>query len=371
MQVTTKRRVGVALGIVGAGVLWYLLVPTWWSVGLALFAAVAFGVMRWRGGVRDFVEGFLPESYGAYRALFIFVFLLGALVVYNEAARYQKTTSPPLYLNGPTVQFGAPHEIPVIGRTKPTTYRYTITVDPHNCTNPASVQVQLYVQPASVPVEKQVNDLPIGRVFLSVADAHGSGDKSTVSDVTIPTNHSDGQEAGLRVHYSQAEFRDRGEFAHTIPAGTIISVDVGTWPMSATNPVTINFKADWVSPRSVGTCYVVLPTGGKNDGDPGKWAQPTASTTRIVVGKGEPRGTVLVSSSSAPPNDALIPQWTCLLNVPAQHPDCTGYVAYAKQGDADQSTDGVLRFAAMLGVCLAIVIELIIQPFCERRPDGA
>jgi hypothetical protein len=343
---------------------WYWLVRSRESIAVIVLSAGGFILLRASSRVRAGVERIAPDGYGAYRSLFILVFALAAIVLYQQASKYQSVKSPPSYLDRPTVQFGAPHAFPVVGRTKPTLYRYTVTVDPNNCQNPARVQVQLYVMPASLPTTDSPE--PIGHVYLSVNDQQKPRDKSTIANVTIPPPRKDGlaeHALGVKPNYP-TNYRLRHAFAHYLPAGTIISVDAGTWPISPTRPITVDFTANWVWGRSVGTCYVVLPTGGTNNGDPKQWAQPLVSSDRIVIGKNEGRGTVLVADSSSPPSDALIPQWNCQLNAPG-HPDCSGYAVYAKPGAIDQATDGVFRFAAMLGVCLAIMVELLIQPLCE------
>lgn len=388
----TRRRVGLAVGFVLAGGLWYALVPSWWSVALIATAVVSFIVVDRSCRLRKLIETVLPEQFSAYRPLFIALFALGALLIYTQARHYGHVESPPQYFTAPTVEFGAPHAAPTGSpaprrkraksgsgsarvsnasqtRTKkPTTYYYTMTIDPKNCAKTVLVTVRLFIQPESVPVGRSIKWMNVGRVFLSVSDQHAQGDKSTIHDVSVPRRSEHGaRENGLVVIPDhQKIFRSKGQFAHYLQPGTIISADAGRWPMSDKTPIVFRFHADWTQDRGVGSCYVVLPTGQKYAGDPEQWAQPVASYVKVVPGAHQPRGTVILSASSSEPYDPLIPQWMCPLK--PHHPkDCSGYAVYAKAGETDKASDGVFKFAAMLGVCLAIVVELIIQPFCERR----
>lgn len=383
-QWLTVRRAALAVWLILAAALWYVLVPSPWSLALIIGAVFGFIVIEGSRRLRKTIESVIPEQFGAHRALFILLFALAGYLVYTQAEHYGHVDSPPRYFSPPTVEFGAPHAVPAASpiesshtksrekneaTPKPTTYFYKVTVDPNSCTNPALVTVRLFVQPRSIPLSGQPRRMHLGRIFLSVADAHSRGGPSSVRDVTVPERGKyGGRELGLVVKRNYPRvFRSKGEFAHYLQPGTIISADAGYWPMSDINPVIFRFKADWVRHRAVGTCYVVLPTGQKDAGDPSKWAQPVASYVNVVPGRHERRGIVMISASSSEPDDPLVPQWRCSLSVRGRHDDCSGYAVYARAGEIDHASDGVLKFAALLGVCLAIVVELIIQPFCERR----
>ena len=136
-------------------------------------------------------------------------------------------------------------------------------------------------------------------------------------------------------------------------------------------PIDMRFEADWVEPRSFGTCYVRLPalTGelSKDGADSSSAAidrrlgrleahfAVTSYASTIIVGDAH----VLPVDSAPPPKLLPTPTWSCQesdLSVQENGSDISPALARDRSGSTASSLDAFRRQAVYEGGCNAIAV---------------
>lgn len=158
----------------------------------------------------------------------------------------------------------------------------------------------------------------------------------------------------------------------------------------------VTFLADWVRPRSIQTCYVLMPDirveAGSFSGvglsdlfniETNADVAPTAVTRGSIKlrswnGLSEASGAVLRGESSAPPATPYEMTWRCAgkvtyLDEVTQGSSCAGYAVIAEPGAATSTTAGLILYSTILGVALALGVQALMTfrwPLSRRAPDS-
>lgn len=127
----------------------------------------------------------------------------------------------------------------------------------------------------------------------------------------------------------------------------------------------LRFQANWVLPRSTGTCFVRFPTLQVPPIDPTD--PPSITVWAPAVGSGEVNilstGDLVDSQNSIPPpTDPRIPQWGCAsmaTSTAEQYSaaDCGGVAVFSAPGTDSRVARWLLIMGALIGVAAALLAE--------------
>jgi hypothetical protein len=143
--------------------------------------------------------------------------------------------------------------------------------------------------------------------------------------------------------------------------------------------VKARFRADWVLPRSEGTCFVRFPTLQVPSVDPllppGDAVYPPArgpGAVSVVSVSGE---TVDVQASIPPPTDPRIPQWECRTMSDGSSPatgsaNCGGVAVFSEPGSDAHVALWLLIDGALIGLAAALLVEPAVRFRWPLAPTG-
>jgi hypothetical protein len=140
--------------------------------------------------------------------------------------------------------------------------------------------------------------------------------------------------------------------------------------------VELRFQANWVLPRSAGTCFVRFPSLQAPLEDPTE--PPSFSLWAPAAGPGEVSVVSMTGdladwqTSIPPPTDPRIPQWRCASMAPsvaAQYSaaNCGGVAVFSVPGADSHAALWLLIAGALIGVAAALFFETA-KDFRRREP---
>jgi hypothetical protein len=314
---------------------------------------------------------------------------LAALWLYKSAANIARVYGPPS-LYGPAVDYVVP--ISGANRAIDNQFELDIEVGVNGCENPvrvlatadgpgaergrnwlrASAAIAFGVQDQSVHGLRTF----VGAGFADLRDDHELFDAAF---------HGNGQlrelpETKLATHSTDLGSGMRGALANA-PG----------FPSTEANPTIYwSFTADWLHPRTFGTCYLSLPLViGPGPGSPlvqlprprqeeyvGTDSASVSLTdwhfTQGPSGRIPTPLTVISEDSRPAPEEPSNPEWTCQAR--GSERSCNGgYVALSTTNASGTTSTKLFVRGALLGVVAALVAESLLRfrsPLRRRRPTG-
>jgi hypothetical protein len=242
-----------------------------------------------------------------------------------------------------------------------------------HCANPVTVEVDALVNGTDIggPVMA-----PGGYVHGELTDALGVPAKFQLleTDGTFPQNWLPPQGNFVR------HVGDNLQFGAPLRLWYPSALRIGTSAVQTRAVlVELRFQANWILPRSTGTCFVRFPTLQAPHEDPTDppsftvWA-PAAGPGEVIV-----RSTTgdLVDSTNSlpPPTDPLIPQWVCASMAtstaePYSATDCGGVAVFSTPGTDSYVALSLLIDGALIGVAAALFAEQVTEPLRNHKRES-
>jgi hypothetical protein len=144
--------------------------------------------------------------------------------------------------------------------------------------------------------------------------------------------------------------------------------------------VELQFQANWVLPRSTGTCFVRFPTRQAPLQDP--TAPANFAYTAPSAGSGEVSvrsmtGDLVDSTNSIPPptDPRFPPRWDCasMASSTAEQysaADCGGVAVFSAPGTDSRVAFSLLIVGAVIGVAAGLLAEQVIEPLRGRKRES-
>jgi hypothetical protein len=238
------------------------------------------------------------------------------------------------------------------------------------CHNPASVELDALVRGDETPGPDLTQ---AGYVHGALSDPLGRLGVLTLLENT-PTSFP--QHWVRARHLTVRRARREVVFGAPLRTWYPASVRVGMAEASLVRAVLVKvrFQADWVLPRSSGTCFVRFPTLQMPRIDP--LDPPSQPFNPPAPGPGEVQvtstggETVNAQSSIPPPNDPRIPEWRCASTAVAIAQEssptggsgnCGGVAVFAEPGAEAHVALWLLIDGALVGVAAALFVESAVK----------
>jgi hypothetical protein len=306
-------------------------------------------------------------------SVMILALLIGAVAVW-QADRLQAVSSPPPVSTQPVISLLLS---PGQQLSWATNAEYQVVETFGRCQNPVTVELDVLVNGTDVNGTDIAADAPTATPY---GYAHGEliDPIGTPSKIELLENTQETFPARFVV--------PPGEFVRHTRGGLLFGAPVRAWYPSAVQPgmsavtvrapvMEIRFQADWVLPRSTGTCYVRLPALQVPQIDPAEppgtavWA-PAAGPGQVSVVSAT--GDVFDwQTSIPPPTDPADAQWTCATatsTITAESPaaNCGGVAVFSAPDAQSHINLWLLIDGAFIGIAAALFVDPVTK-LGERR----
>jgi hypothetical protein len=254
------------------------------------------------------------------------------------------------------------------------TTEYQVTETFRRCQNPVTLEVDAFVNGTDIGGPTTA---PLGYAHGDLFDPLGVPGK-----IQLLENQGGYLPAHRRVPRNEF-FRHDGHYR-------LFGAPLRTWYPSAVRTgmsavttravlVELRFRANWVLPRSTGTCFIRFPALQAPPED------PTAPANFAVYAPAAGPGEVNVVSTTGeivdwqasipPPTDPRIPQWGCAnmaVSITAQYgaADCGGVAVFSVPGADSHIALWLLIDGALIGVAAALFVQGATS-FRDRKRSGA
>jgi hypothetical protein len=245
-----------------------------------------------------------------------------------------------------------------------------------HCENPVDVEVDALVNGTDIGGPTTV---PGGYADGELSDPRGVPSKIDLleTDGTLP-QHWVVQRDEKLTHVDHDDLKFRAPLQTWYPAAVRPGMSAANTARAAL--VQLDFQANWVLPRSTGTCFVQFPTlqvppnHPTSPADLTVWA-PAAGPGEVTVMSRT--GDLIDSQNSIPPptDPRSPPRWDCASMVPStaeqySAADCGGVAVFNTPGTDSRVALRLLIDGALIGVVAALFAEQITEPLRDRKRES-